>query len=61
MKFSPSETGDKCNSFFRPADSDWVIIMELKENVEYSWAYTFEPVSVSGATEIYLNLEWSKI
>ena len=39
--FSLSETGSKCNSVFRHADSNWVIIMELKRKVEYSWACTF--------------------
>ena len=34
-------TGSKCNSVFRHADSNWVIIMELKREVEYSWEFTF--------------------
>ena len=36
-----SETGSKCNSVFRHADSNWVIIMELERKMECSWACTF--------------------
>ena len=39
--FSISETGTKCNSVFRHADGNWVIIMELKIKVEYGWTCTF--------------------
>ena len=39
--FLISETCSKCNSFSRHADSNWVIITELKRTLEYSWASTF--------------------
>ena len=54
-----SETGSKFNSVFRPADSNGVIIMELKRKVKYSWTCFFEPVNVSGAIEIYCSLQCS--
>ena len=38
-KFPISETGCECNSAFRHAGSNWVIIMELKRNVEYYKVY----------------------
>ena len=34
--FPVSETGSTCNSLFNHADSNWIIIMELKRKVEYS-------------------------
>ena len=36
-----SEIGSKCNSVFRHADSNWVMIMELERKMECSWACTF--------------------
>ena len=39
--FPISEIGSRCNSVFRPADSSWVIIMELERKMECSWARTF--------------------
>ena len=39
--FPISETGSKCSSVFRQADSNWVIFMELKRKVEYSQTCTF--------------------
>ena len=39
--FPISERDSKCNSVFRHADSNWVVIMELKRKVEYSWTCTF--------------------
>ena len=39
--FPISETGCKCNSVFGHADSNWVIIMELKRKVEHNWTCTF--------------------
>ena len=41
LNFIISKTGSKCNWLLRPADSNWVIIMELKRNVEYNWPCTF--------------------
>ena len=40
--YSISQTNSKCNSLFRHAGSNWVIIiMELKRKVEYCWECTF--------------------
>ena len=39
--FPISEIGSRCNSVFRHADSNWVIIMELERKMECSWARTF--------------------
>ena len=50
------ETGRKCNSVFRHADSNWAIIMKLKRKVEYSWACTF---SGSLYFKGYRSLPWT--
>ena len=39
--FPISETGGKCYLVFRPADSNWVITVELKKKVEYNWTRAF--------------------
>ena len=54
--FLTSETGRKCNSVFRHADSNWVIIMELKRKIEYSWAFTFW---ASLCSKGYRSLPWT--
>ena len=54
--FPISETGSKCNSVFRHADSNWVIIMELKRKVEYSWACI---VWASLCFKGYRSLPWT--
>ena len=38
--FSISEIDSKCNWLFRPADSNWVITMELKRKVQYITVHT---------------------
>ena len=52
LNFPISETRSKCNSIFRHANSNWVITMELKRKVEYSWACTFWP-------SLYRSLPWT--
>ena len=54
--FPISETGSKCSSIFRHGDSNWVIIMELKRKVEYSWACT---CWVSLFFKGYRSLPWT--
>ena len=39
--FPIPETGRNCNSLFKLVDSNWVVIMEEKRKIEYSWARTF--------------------
>ena len=39
--YSISQAKSKCNTLFRHAGSNWVIIMELKRKVECSWECTF--------------------
>ena len=62
LNFPISETFSKCSSLFRHADSNWVIIMELKRKVEYSWL-VIESVRVSRGIEVYfqLGMEWDSI
>ena len=35
-----SEAGRNCNSLFKLADINWVVIMEQKRKMEYNWACT---------------------
>ena len=54
--FPISETGSKCNSVVRHANSNWVIIMGLKRKVEYSWSCTFWASFCFKGTEVSLEL-----
>ena len=36
-----SETGQDCNSLFKIVNSNWVVIIEQKREMGYSWACTF--------------------
>ena len=54
--FPISETGSKCNSVVRHANSNWVIIMGLKRKVEYSWSCTFWACFCFKGTEVTLEL-----
>ena len=53
--FPIPETGSKCNSVFRHVDSNWVIITELKETVEYRWAF-WASLCFKG----YRSLPWTR-
>ena len=39
--FPISESGKNYNSLFKLVDNNWVIIMEQKRKIEYSWECTF--------------------
>ena len=39
--FPISQANSKCNSVIRHADSNRVIVVELKRKEEYNWACTF--------------------
>ena len=41
LNFPISETGRFCNSLSKVFNSNWVIIIEQKRKMEYSWACTF--------------------
>ena len=59
--FPISEIGSKCNLVLRHADSNWVIIMELKIKVVYSWVCKFWACTFQGVQKFTMNLGWSKI
>ena len=57
--FPISETGRNCNSLFELVDGNWIVIMEQKRKIEYSWACTFR--ASQGFSRFQGFLEWSKI
>ena len=58
--FPISETGSKCNSIFRHADSSWVIIMKLKCRVQLG-TYFLSQVVFQEVQKFTLSSGWSKI
>ena len=54
-----SETGRNCNPLFKLDDDNWVVIIEQKRKMEYSWACTFR--ASQGFSRFQGFLGWSKI
>ena len=54
-----SETGRNCNLLFKPVDSNWVVVMEQKRKMEFSWACTFQ--ASQGFNSFQGFLGWKKI
>ena len=54
-----SETGQNCNSFFKLDDSNWVVIIEQKRKMEYSWTCTFRASQDFSRFQGFLG--WSKM
>ena len=56
---SISETGRNCDLLFKLVDDNWVVIMEQKRKIEFSWACTFQ--ASQGFNRFQGFLGWKKI